>query len=239
MGFFFLGHGTVMTVAFGWGLPVDIALDLDGKAQTGTVSSVALNPSHKINRRIATRITYRYSAGGESHENTFDTIDGNVINRARTASSIAIEVFPSWPSWSRIAGERNAFFGYLGAALALEPIVGLPLLLSGLWTRRRARKVWRDGVAVEGRVVSVTQGRTKQNRRRSQRVTWEYLVGGVPCQTAVDTLTPELMALAPGQQITVIVDPTIPGLGVPWIVPGAPAARPAPHPPAGGVSFGA
>lgn len=219
VGAFLLGHGGLMTVAFGWGLPVDLAIELDGARVDATVTDVSLSTSHKINKRRATRVTYSYASGSETFVDSFHTIESKFVG-LKPGAKLPIELWPTLPSWSRPLGSSNAFFGYLGALLALEPVVGLPVLLSGLWLRRRARGVWRDGSAVPATVASKVPGRvtTKRGSRRTTSwvVTWSYGWQHQALTSSIDTESPLLRSLEPGQSVTVLVHPSRPSFAVPW-----------------------
>jgi hypothetical protein len=125
MGFFFLGHGGIMTTVFSWGLPVDIALDLDGATVDARITGVDHDTSVKLNKKRATKITYAYTAGGEPHEGSFHTIDPK-LTTSIVGARLPLEVWPTLPSWSRAKGQRNCFFGYFGLLLALEPLARFP-----------------------------------------------------------------------------------------------------------------
>ncbi len=218
-GTFLLGHGAIMTLAFGWGLPVDLAIDAAGVKADATVIDVTLSSSVKINKRRATRVTYSYDVRGETFTESFNTIEPRFVSLGRGAR-LPIELWPRLPSWSRPAGQTNSFFGYLGAILAIEPIVGLPLLLSGLWMRRRARAAWRHGVAVPGSVLSKVPGRVRSRRGATRKVsslvTWSYEWQHQAHLASVDTSSVLLKTLEPGQAVTLLVDPSRPTSSVPW-----------------------
>lgn len=219
MGFFFLGHGGIMTTVFSWGLPVDIALDLDGATVDARITGVDHDTSVKLNKKRATKITYAYTAGGEPHEGSFHTIDPK-LTTSIVGARLPLEVWPTLPSWSRAKGQRNCFFGYFVLLLALEPLAGGPLLIAGFLARARARGTWVHGVAVPANVTSVTAGsvRTKNGRTRTQssKIAWSYGWGPEVRTAAVDTQSTLLKTLQQGHSFTLLVNPDRPGDTVPW-----------------------
>ena len=219
-GVFLLGHGGIMTLVFGWGLPIDVAIELDGARVDATVTDVSLSTSTKINKRRATRVTYSYTSGGEVFVESFHTIEARYV-RLKPGAKLPIELWPTLPSWSRPLGKSNAFFGYLGALLALEPLIGGPVLLSGLLLRRQARAAWLHGVAVPGTVLSKVEGRVRKRRGSTRTVstiiTWSYGWQHQALTSSIDTDSALLKSLEAGQAVTMLVHPSRPTVAVPWV----------------------
>lgn len=242
LGLFLLGHGGAMTFAFGWGLPIDLAIDLGSRSVTARVTEVDANTSVKLNKKRATRIGYTYVLDGETHEKSLHTTHPSLTS-LRVGASVPVLASTIFPSWSRPAAERNAFFGYLGLLLALEPLVGGPILLLGLLARRRAAAAWTRGVPVPATVVEAGPGRSRVKSggtsRQSRRVVWSYPWAGGQRSLTLDAMVPWLAHLSPGVTMTVLVDPQNPSSAVPWPHDLPPQRPPAPHghPGMGGGGF--
>ncbi|MCC6645816.1 MAG: hypothetical protein IT374_09630 [Polyangiaceae bacterium] len=217
-GFFMIGHGGVMTTAFSWGLPVDLAIDLGGAREQATVTESARSSSVKINKKRATRVTYSYVVAGETHTESFHTIEPRYVGLA-VGAALPVERSTHAPSWSRPVGTTSCFFGYFGLLLALEPLAGIPFLVSGLALRRRARAAWRDGAPTPATLVSKRAGRARKRgsgRAASFRYTWSYPWQHQALLATLESESTLLASLEQGQTVTLLVHPSRPSLPVPW-----------------------
>jgi hypothetical protein len=112
---------------------------------------------------------------GMAHEVEAPTTDQAIIERARQRETVAIEYDPRAPARrARLAGETASRFKEGILVPAGFVVVGLVLVLLGWAGARRSRVIYRDGEAIEARVVSVTPTAMRINRRRVMRVRYTF-----------------------------------------------------------------
>jgi len=144
---------------------------------------------------------------GVPHEAEGPTTDQGVIEKARMQEKVAIEYDPRAPvKRVRLAGETASSFGSAIFVPVGFFVVGLVFVLFGYVGVRRSRAIYRDGEAVEAKVVSVTPTAMRINKRRVMLV--EYTFDGpwgVGRGTSRTVLPP-----AVGATIWVICDPARP-----------------------------
>lgn len=227
VGWFFLLHGGVMSAAFGWGVPGELALATSGEMVNGRVVSAVVDRSYKINRAYATKVVYRFDAGGETHEGSMHTVDRAFLARAQPGAVLRVEVVPWATFFSRPEGQSYSFFGLLGGLPLFEPLTAPFLLLSGYVARGRARRTFASGVPTLGRVVVRTAGRSRKNRVHSTRVVWQITVDGRTYQGELDAFEPELRTWSVGTELAVLHDPRNPSRNVPYLDETRPLPAPA------------
>jgi Protein of unknown function (DUF3592) len=141
VGLVFLIVGGILGTVFCWGLPTDIGIERRPLALVGEVTQVELLPSRRINRKPATRISYRYRVDGVAHDDELLTIDAGLIAAVqRPGATVALQVDRAHPERSRIEGTMRAIFGWGGALTLLMPLLGLLLLATAGVLALRARR---------------------------------------------------------------------------------------------------
>jgi hypothetical protein len=139
-GLFFLLVGGAIATVFCWGLPTDIAISMRPLAITGDVVRAELEPGIRINRRMATRITYRYVVAGRSYVDDILTVDADLVRAASAQGArVALEVDRESPKRSRVAGDTRSLFGWFGAFTLVVPLVGVVQLAVAAVLALRAR----------------------------------------------------------------------------------------------------
>jgi hypothetical protein len=171
--------GALLTVVFtvvGGPIWDDWILDERGIAADAQAVGVRGTASTRGRWERIHMVRFRFvDLGGVPREAEGPTTDQALIQRARIQDEVAIEYDPRAPAErARLAGESASRFndgilvsvGFLG--------VGLVLLSLGWAGVRRSRALYRDGEAIEARVVSVTRTTMRINRQRVMRVEYTF-----------------------------------------------------------------
>lgn len=215
IGLVFTLMGTVFGFVFLWGLPVDIAIGLSGKAATGTVVSTETQANVKVNNRHPTLIHFRYKVDGAWHEGSSSALSPAILRSAAPGASVPVEYVPAAPDWVRVAGTTYSTFGYSPVFVLIFPFVGLMLLLRAIGSNRREIRAFERGTPI---VATVTyQGPDHSTRMNGQHpflIRWSFVVGTRTFTGSMSHMSPQaLRPLVRGtDQIVVLYDPANPAV---------------------------
>jgi hypothetical protein len=216
IGIIFTGVGTLMSVMFLWGLPVDLAIAFTGKeVQAIPIESVErTDVKVKINnvRREMFEITYTYQVDGVSYTNTSSTISHASISAAVKQEPFIVEVASFNPSWSRIKGSTHNFFGYIPIFVLLFPLLGLTFWGVASIKLRRRRQTFMNGAPAVAKIVSAGLDRTVRiNRRSPYKIGWSFVVNGAQYHGSLSSLD-GLEGITADQDAVVLYDPQNPAI---------------------------
>jgi hypothetical protein len=171
--------GAVLFVVFTLvGGPVWDDWILDERAVEAEAEAVGVRGTASTRRRWQRihMVRVRFVDGeGMSHEAEAPTTDPVIIERARTQDRVAIEYDPRAPARRvRLAGETASRFAEGNYVPVGFFVVGLALVTVGYVGVRRSRAIYRDGEAVQAKVVSVTRTAARINKKRVMRVAYAF-----------------------------------------------------------------
>jgi hypothetical protein len=154
----------------------DWILDERGVETQARPLGVEATPSTRGNWERIYTIRFQFiDREGEAQEADAGTTDHTLIARARAGSSMAIEYDPDAPATRvRLSGESASRFGKAIFVPLGFVVAGLAFVVLGWCGARRDRALYRDGAAIEARVVAVTPTVMRLNRRRVMRVTYTF-----------------------------------------------------------------
>lgn len=176
-GLMFFLIGSVLTLPFCWGLPVDLAIAVAHRHVPGVVVTAEINRSASVNRQHPTEITFSYEVDGQPFTGSCSTLDQGIIATATPEAAVDIEVARMNPKWGRLTGTTHSTFGYTVAFVLIFPIIGLTMLYFAVRSNRREIRAFRFGTPVMARVAQ--RGRDTSvsvNGRNPFMISWEFKV---------------------------------------------------------------
>jgi hypothetical protein len=176
-GLMFFIIGSVITLPFCWGLPVDLAIAVSHRTVTATPVAVDVNESASSGGEHPRVITFNYDVDGKTFTGTCNTFDRDVIEIATRGLTSDAEVSRINPTWSRLAGTTRSTFGYSVSFVLIFPVVGLTMLYFAIRSNRREIRAFRFGTPVMARVVFRGEdASTSVNGRHPLMIKWEFMV---------------------------------------------------------------
>jgi hypothetical protein len=219
VGVMFTAMGSLFTLVFGWGLPYELLLDISASTIEGRLVSAELDPSYKINKRSATRVTVEYEIGKRTYRAEAVTIDHDLLERAEPGARLDVEYLDWDPEVSRVAGQTRYFFGHIGLFVLIFPALGLTLLFFAVRSNRREIRAFTHGEAAIARVVYFGEDlTTKQNNRHPTIVRWELDLDGKTYTGDLSHMERSKLAeLENAQELIVLHDRDDPRINTAWI----------------------
>lgn len=209
-GIVFTVAGLALLVPLGWNLPVDAAVAVGGAEVTGVVRSVERARRERILGQRPWYVAYAYEVDGLP-------LDGEatvLVEPPPAGAPIELEVVPSRPRWSRVAGRTRNVFGWgWGLAPLLLVALGVSGLAKAIGSNRREVRAFVHGRPVLARVTFRGQDPTVElNRRHPFVVRWEFqaptgerVEGSLSSMEAAD-----LQPFEGAEQVVVLYDPADP-----------------------------
>lgn len=219
IGAILLAIGLPVVLFLSDGMMTDAALAVTGKPVTGTVLSTRIVTNVEVNDRNPLEIKYRYEVAGEKYEAASYTTDVDVASRAAVGASIAIDIVPSLPSWSRMQGTTSSKLGMVVLFLFIFPLAGGAMVFSAFRSNRREIRAFRDGVAVKGLVKRRGfDENTEVNGKNPFEITWEFQADGTTYTGKLSHMDRGLLERAlPDLEVTVLYDPKDPKINTVWL----------------------
>jgi hypothetical protein len=210
VGWIFLVVGLGMSIPFGWGWPVDVAIALSPAQTTGTVLSADWNPSATINGRHPSTVRYEYAVAGVSRQAEYDAL----IAPPREGDAVVVEYASALPGWSRIGGTRRAWTPWFVLLFVMIfPVVGAASLVHVTAANRREIRAFTHGRPVLARVTSYGEDRaTEFNGRHPLMIRWEFRVpSGEVFEGHLTSMSAlELEPFGKSREVVVLYDPEAP-----------------------------
>lgn len=218
-----IGGAIVWVVALAGAVAIlvpDLSRLLSLATSTVEVEAVVVahtDPSARINRRSATRVSYRYEHGGRLHTGGFNTIDEEELRRYRPGAPIRVRVATSDASASRYVGAHGG-----GLALVLELLL---LALAALGPagylvvegRRFLRVRWllRHGTLAQATVLGRFLGHALDEGQKSTSavalVRYLFEVDGAEYRgTAIGGTRARMRRMVPHETLAIAYDPKEP-----------------------------
>ncbi|MCK6544617.1 DUF3592 domain-containing protein [Myxococcota bacterium] len=219
VGGIFLFIGSIFTLVFTWGLPMDLAIAVSSRPVTGRVVSSELNTSVAINEEHPTTVRVRYMLDGEVIEDELDTMSPGLYE-LEPGSRIDLEVSTWSPRWSRLKGSTRSAFGWGATFVVIFPLIGAALTYAGVRANRREIRAFRDGVATLGKVTIIGPDlSTRINGRHPTKLTWAFETpDGVKRTGSLSALDESLFGgLYPNDPVAVLYDPDNPEVNTLWV----------------------
>jgi hypothetical protein len=203
-----------------WGLPGELALALSATPGTGTVTSVARDPSFRINRQTSTKMVFSYRVDGEDYEESFHTlrlqVNGRLVQRG---DRVPIEYASLHPGFARMVGQDYSFFGWLAVLFLLMPLAGAALWFTAWRSNRREIHAFRHGTPIVANIVERSVDRSvRQNGQSPRVIRWAFTVQGASYSGSLSHMNHALLDRAlPGRQLIALYDPQNPSVNTAWI----------------------
>ncbi len=177
VGIVFSVFGSLLSLPFCWGLPVDLAIALTHRDLQGTVVDASLNRSAEIGGQHPTSITFTYEVNGRTYTGTCSTLDDQLVEAATPGARLGLEVARLNPAWARLAGTTHATFGYTVLITLIFPGIGLAFLTWAIRSNRREIRAYRRGTPILARVVYRGPNKSvKINGAHPFMVKWEFKI---------------------------------------------------------------
>lgn len=209
-GMIILAVGSLLSVIFAWGLPVDVAIALSPAETTGTVLEARMNWNATFDGVHPTTVRYEYEVDGAKWRGGYDAL----VARPPTGSAIRIEYAAALPGWSRIAGTRRTGFPwFLVAFIMFFPVFGAGMIVRAVRANRREVRAFTLGRPVLARVTFRGQDEsTSFNGRHPFMIRWEFRgPGGEVFEGSLTSMRLlELQAFGQADEVVVLYDPTDP-----------------------------
>lgn len=219
IGIVFTLIGLPLALVFGWSLPSEVLLDVTGVETEGKVVRAEVDPSYKVNKRSATRVTIAFTVGKKSHKAEAITTDSGFLEKAQPGDAVGVVYLASDPEVARAAGQSYGFFGYIGLFTLIFPAVGFALTFFAVRSNRREIRAFTYGDATLARVTfSGLDHTTKINNRHPTVVRWEGEADGRPFTGELSAMDPEKLGdLVRAQEIVVLCDRDDPSINTAWV----------------------
>jgi len=206
-------------------LVADAVIGLSGASTTGTVVAVETDESRARHHRgeaegePALALRVRYTVDGEERENTSWTYDAERFGALAAGAQVPVEYASFAPGLARVEGTTRNLLGAIGWVVLVFPVLGPPLLLSALRTRRTRRRLYREGRAADASVEYVGVDRTVATKggRHPYVVRYRFRVDGAEYQGSFSDLEEAALAPFQGDAIVVLYDPAAPEVNVPYV----------------------
>ncbi len=209
-GMVFLAVGLLLSVIFGWGLPVDVAIALGPGEATGTVLDARRNWNASYDGVPPSTVRYEYEVDGVRWRGGYDAL----IDPPPSGQAITIEYAAALPGWSRIAGaRRNTWPWFLVAFIFFFPVFGAAMIVRVVRANRREVRAFTLGRPVLARVTFRGQDEsTVLNGRHPFMIRWEFRgPSGEVVEGSLTSMTLlELEAFGQADEVVVLYDPADP-----------------------------
>ena len=218
IGAIFLLIGLPVVLFMGGGLFTDLALAVVGQPATATVVGTRIVTNVEVNGRNPLEIKYEYNVSDKKFVETSYTTRNDIAEIAVTGASIAVEIVPGAPSWSRMKGSTSSTMGYWGLLMFLFPVAGAVMFGGAVRSNRREIRAFRDGVATKGLVVKRGADTTTEiNGKNPFEVIWEFQVDGTTYKGKLSHMNHEILRRAmPDDEVTVLYDRRNPHVNTVW-----------------------
>jgi len=171
--------GIVFTVFSVSGGPFWYDLVLSSRGAPATAMATRLEPnSSRVNSRRVYEVYFTFTTRrGERAEGSAQSVDSDLLERARKHEPLAIEYDPKDPSIARFTGHSASPFGlFILMPLALM-VVGLAVFAIGFRRRARTRHIYINGEGALAKVERVEKTNMRINNRTVQRVVYSFDTG--------------------------------------------------------------
>lgn len=187
----------------------DLVMDVRAVPARARVERVEPNWNVRIDRQPLMRVHVSYVHEGRTHRGELRTVDGRVLDEARSGAPLAVEVVPGSPGLVRPAGALVSYVGRWGLLLPALLMASLGLAAGGGLRLLRQVQTFRTGELAWARVTSVVQdGSRTVNRSHPYVVRWEFDVEGRTYTGKLSTLTlPDLQTLLSDGPVPVLYLP--------------------------------
>lgn len=174
-GWIFVAFGMLFVWVFDAGSTIIEWADFRGDVETvAGVASQWESTSMSVNDARVYRTFYTYQVGAEQYSGA-SYGSGHWVE---TGTPVTVEYVPDDPATSRLAGFRVSPAGATVLFIFVFPLVGLCLAIGGMVRPLRLRRLLRDGVVTEGRVIGTEATSVVINNAPVMKVTFEFEAEG-------------------------------------------------------------
>lgn len=154
----------------------------------GVIKSVISTGSTENKRRVYCYAFHYWLADGK----TFEGVSYSTIYpQPEAGDTITVQYMPGKPEQARISGMRSSPFSPAVAFVFVFPLLGLVMLVGGIFRARKNIRLLANGMLVYGEVTGKEPTNTKINNRRVYKIFFRFTVNGTPYTSTVRTHKPE------------------------------------------------
>lgn len=146
------------------------------------------------------------------HTAIIGTTNSAKIDIARAHGTLSIEYDPEDPSCARLEGESANALGLVGTLIPLGFVLtGAPFFLLALVRLQRARRIYRDGEAIQATVVQIVDTPSSENDETVKEMRYSFQTSRGPANGTWKMVNPP----PAGAQVWIVYDPASPDNNVP------------------------
>ena len=192
IGWLFFGFGLIFFWAFVLNSELPTWPSFRGELETarGVVTGVDDTKASENHARIYAN---HYSFTGPDGIK-YEGVSYSTGTQGNKGDAVTIEFPKGNAARSRIRGMRTGQFGAAVAFVAIFPLVGLGLILPGLWGGIRANRLLTNGKQALGKLTSKVGTNTRINNRTVYKLTFEFVAeDGYTYQAVAKSNKPEIL----------------------------------------------